>query len=141
MAKLAVKLCIFVLLVVSLGLSAFKAYSQDDQKQLENLQKRLDMITETADKICGIVHAQGETKSVAIKGAVHAELQGLAAHLANLGVSGAGDILSNSYQGVLQEQLSATLKDEAACKSKVFDALQIKLLPGQPSGVPSEQGI
>jgi hypothetical protein len=96
----------------------------------------LTAIADTADRICGIVATQGETQSSKVAGEVKAELSGLARRLASVGVSGAGDITSSSYQGVLQQDLPTTLRDVRDCKLKVFDRLVATVLPGVvvPSG-------
>ncbi len=100
--------------------------------QTIDTQKVLDQITNTADKICNVVLNRGETNSKEVKGEVRAQLNGLASKLADIGVSGSDNINNEAYQNVLRTDLSATLKDNAACKLKVFDTLQIKLLPPQP---------
>jgi len=60
---------------------------------------------------------------------VKTELSGLAKKLADLGVSGTGDINSAEYEGVVQQELTGALKDVRECMLKVFDTLQKKLLP------------
>lgn len=96
----------------------------------------LSAIADTADRVCGILAAQGEADSTKVTGEVRAELSGLAKRLASLGMSGAGDIASSKYQGMLQSDLPSTLKDIRDCKLKVLDKLQATVLPGttQPSG-------
>jgi hypothetical protein len=61
-----------------------------DLARAENLdaqQKALDLITNTADKICNVVSVRGEAKSSEVKGNVTAQLNGLASKLADIGVS------------------------------------------------------
>ncbi len=96
----------------------------------------LSAIADTADRICGILATRGEANTTKVTGEVHAELSGLAKRLASVGVSGSSDIASSNYQGMLQQDLPATLKDIRDCKLKVFDKLQATVLPGttQPSG-------
>src|SRR3954451_7328832 len=65
----------------------------------------LTAIADTADRICGIVATQGETQSSKVSGQVNTELNGLARLLVSIGISGAGEIMSSSYQGVLQKDL------------------------------------
>jgi hypothetical protein len=62
---------------------------------------------------------------------VNAELNGLAKRLADLGVSGAGDLTSKSYQGVLQRELADTLNNQRQCKLEVLRTLR-GLLPDPP---------
>ncbi len=89
----------------------------------------LDLITQTADRICNVVSTKGEAESADVKGQVQAQLSGLAAKLANLGVSGTGSINNEQYQNVLRQDLASTLRDNTECKLTVFKTLQPKLLP------------
>src|SRR5580658_7637205 len=65
----------------------------------------LDLITQTADSICNVISTRGEAGSSEVKGQVTAQLSGLAAKLAGVGVSGTGRITSEQYQGVLRTDL------------------------------------
>lgn len=103
-------------------------------------QKALDLITNTADKICNVVSTKGEANTSEVKGNVTAQLRGLASKLADVGVSGTGSITSGQYESVLRSDLAATLKDNAACKLKVFDTLQDKLLGSGSAPAPITQG-
>ena len=90
----------------------------------------LAAIADTADRICGIVTTQGDAKSSQVQGEIHAELSGLARRLATVGGSGAADITSSNYQGLLQQDLPTTLQDIRAGKLQVLEKLQATLLPG-----------
>jgi WD40 repeat protein len=86
-----------------------------------------------------MVSTKGEVDSSEANGNVTAQLSGLASKLADIGISGSGNINSGTYQNVLQQDLPTSLKDNAACKLKVFDSLQSKLLepaPAYPVPVP-----
>jgi hypothetical protein len=89
----------------------------------------LNLITQTADRICSVVSTKGEAESADVKGQVQAQLTGLAAKLASVGVSGTGSINNEQYQNVLRQDLASTLHDNAQCKLKVFQTLEGKLLP------------
>jgi hypothetical protein len=102
-------------------------------ESLEAEQKALDLITNTADKICNVVSTRGEAESSEVKGEIKAQLKGLAAKLADAGISGTGSIINEQYQSVLREDLPTALRDSAACKLKVFDTLQNKLLQTRPA--------
>jgi hypothetical protein len=91
-------------------------------------QAAINLITNTADKICNVVSTKGEAGSTEVKGQLKAELSGLAARLATVGVSGSGSINSEQYQNVLRQDLATTLRDNANCKLKVFEKLEEKLL-------------
>ena len=90
----------------------------------------LSAIADTADRICGILSTRGEANTTKITGDIRAELSGLAKRLASIGVSGSNDITSSGYQGMLQKDLPAALKDVRDCKLQVLDKLQATVLPG-----------
>ena len=93
----------------------------------------LTLIENTADRICGVVVPAGSATSTEAKGAVKVELQGLASQLVNAGMQGSGGITTEAYQGVVREQLASVLVTTAGCKLRVFEVLQVKLLPGYQS--------
>lgn len=88
----------------------------------------LRAITDTADKICGVVAAAGESQSTKVSGDVKAQLSGLAKRLADLGLTGTGSLEADSYAGVLRSDLPTALDSQRECKLKVFDSLQKRLL-------------
>ncbi len=94
-----------------------------------NQQRALALITDTADRICSVVHERGEASSSEAQGQVRAQLSGLAARLADAGVNVAGSISNGRYEGVLREQLADTLKNNVECKLNVFKSLQARLVP------------
>jgi hypothetical protein len=71
-------------------------------------------------------------------GDVRAQLSGLAKRLADLGISGTGDITSESYEGILQGELATALKDMRECKLAVFNSLKQVLLPAPPPAPPQQ---
>lgn len=95
----------------------------------------LAAIGEAADRICVPVAQSGHTTQTAAKGNVQAGLSWLTRRLADLNLTGTGEIASTEYQGLLQNDLAATLGDIRKCKLHVFESLQRKLLPDvSPSG-------
>jgi hypothetical protein len=96
--------------------------------QVPNAGPMLELISNTADRICGVVRDSGTASSSAVQGAVNAELSGLASRLAGAGLQGTGSITNEDYQGVLRSELAITIRDIAACKLRVFDSLQAKLI-------------
>jgi hypothetical protein len=90
----------------------------------------LKAITDTADRICGVVAAAGESQSVKVTGDLKAQLSGLAKRLADLGISGTGSFDADNYVGVLQSDLPTALGSLRECKLKVFDKLEAKLITG-----------
>ena len=89
---------------------------------------QIELITDTADRICNVVTATGSASSMDVQGEVKAELSGLASRLANAGISGSGKLAEERYQNVLREDLAGVLRDNAACKLKVFETLSSKIL-------------
>jgi len=69
---------------------------------LEAQQKALELITNTADRICNIVSTKGDADSTEAKGDVKAQVNGLLSKLADIGVSGSGGINNETYQNVLR---------------------------------------
>jgi hypothetical protein len=90
----------------------------------------LAAIADTADRICGIVADKGQAGSQDVQGEIHAQLNGLARTLGNIGGSGAAKITTNEYQGLLQKDLPTTLEGMRTCKLQVLKTLQTTLLPG-----------
>jgi hypothetical protein len=115
---------VFALVV---GIAAIAFFDAADAASLDAPQA-LELITKTADSICNVVSTKGEAESAEVKGEVKAQLSGLAAKLADAGVSGSGAIKSDRYQNVLRQDLASALHDNTSCRLKVFDALQTKLL-------------
>jgi hypothetical protein len=95
--------------------------------------KALSLIEDAADKICGSISTQGSSDSIKAKGDIEAALSGLLKKLGDVGIRGAGEITSQSYVGVLQQDLPKTLEDIRNCKLKVFESLKEKLLSNQSS--------
>ncbi|HET6376865.1 MAG TPA: hypothetical protein VFG05_00925 [Methylocella sp.] len=118
----------------------YPLYDSAHADNFEAQQKALDLITAAADKICNVVSTRGEVNSSEVQGNVTVQLRGLATKLAEAGVSGTGSITSEQYENVLRSDLAATLKDNTACRLKVFETLQQKLLGSSPSIEPGISG-
>ena len=103
----------------------------------ELLGDQIKLITDTADRICNVVTANGSASSMDVQGEVKAELRGLASKLASAGISGSGKLAEEHYQNVLREDLAGTLRDNAACKLKVFETLSTKIR----TSVPEEERV
>jgi hypothetical protein len=120
------------ILIISVPFAAHAQTNDDPAKALQ-------LITDTADRICNVVASSGRSDTSEVQGQVKAELGGLASRLANVGISGSGKLDNENYQNVLRQDLATTLRDNAACKLKVFDTLQSRLLPNAPSAGPSRR--
>jgi hypothetical protein len=117
-----------------LGVLTFlQVLSASSTVRAQDVEVTLTLITTTADRICGVVVPAGSATSTEAKGAVKVELQGLASQLVGAGVQGSGGITTEAYQGVMQGQLGDVLHTQAECKLRVFEVLQVKLLPGYQS--------
>jgi len=101
--------------------------------QTLNIERALELIANTADRICNVVNTYGDTNSLNAKGNVKAQLNGLAAKLADVGIEGSASLENEQYQNVLRKDLANTLKDNAACKTNIFNVLSDKLLGFQES--------
>jgi hypothetical protein len=89
----------------------------------------LDLITETAQKICNDVPTAGERQSVEANGDVKAALNGLLKRLGDIGVSGAGKYEAEQYVGVLQKDLAVVLRENSECKVTVLRLLIDRVMP------------
>ena len=110
--------------------------SAADAESLGDQANALKLITDTADKICNVVTAAGSSRNFDVEGQLKAELGGLASRLAGVGISGSGKLNEEQYQNVLRQDLAATLRDNAACKLKVFETLSTKILSSVPQAEP-----
>jgi hypothetical protein len=107
------------------------AQTVDDQQKAV-----IEVIISTAHSLCYDLATVSRTKAEGVKGDVKAQLTGLASKIADIGLTGAGDITDSETEGVLQTDLAAALKDSAACKTHVLDTLASKLLSPQPAPPP-----
>jgi parallel beta-helix repeat protein len=99
-------------------------------------EQALKQITDAAERLCGTVATTGSANTLKVKGDIRAELNGLVKKLADLGVKGAGEIETTSYEGVVQQELTTALRDVRECKLKVFQLLEDKLILRNPASVP-----
>jgi hypothetical protein len=120
-ARLIATTAIYALPVSHLGARA------DD---LGDVQKRLSLIYDAADHICGVVKAEGN--SLAAKGEVRAQLSGLIAKLADVG--GSAGLDKESYTGVLQADAAKSIAHNEDCRQNIYNSLQPVLLTPGPRG-------
>jgi eukaryotic-like serine/threonine-protein kinase len=107
------------------------ALAQDDLASRQRA--ALKDIRETAADICGTIEQRGQQSESEIAGKVQAKLNGVMSKVADLGIEGTGHLKSKEYQGVLQTELAATLKESANCRKDVFEKLMEKMLPTAPT--------
>ena len=99
-------------------------------QDLDGQAKALRAISAFAAETCGSPLAlEGSATNLELSGEIKAQLQGLVARVADVGMTGAGKYKSGAFKNVLHEQLAEALKDAATCKLKVFELLQEKMVP------------
>jgi hypothetical protein len=120
----------FVLQVVS--------WTSMAQAQAQDVAKILELIANTADRICYVIVDKGSASSAEAKGAVNVELNGLASRLIGAGVNGTGGITNEEYQNVLRQEMANAIHDSAICKLQVLESLNPKLLTVPVSPKPED---
>lgn len=105
-------------------------------QSIDEQAKALNLITETADRICNVVSDKGTANSSEVKGDINVQLSRLASLLAAAGITGTASITNEAYQGPLRQDLAKVLNDNATCKLQVFISLQNKLILQAPSATP-----
>ena len=108
---------------VVLSLSTFPAALRAAAQTTDTLRQTLDLIVETANRICNVVPASGQASPTDVQGNVRLQLEGLSRKLADAGLSGTAKLTSEQYQVVIREQLAATFGNNAQCKVEVFRSL------------------
>ena len=102
--------------------SAANAYALEADKEI------LKTIGDFAERICPNVPLEGSSSSVELSGSAKADLSGLLKNLAALGIQGAAKYQESQFQGLLQKDLRAAMRDSNDCKLKVANTLMGKLL-------------
>jgi hypothetical protein len=126
-------------LVKVVALSACSYLVSPPAHAADTAQQALKEITDTADRLCGVVATSGRSDSVKVKGDIKASLSGLAKKLADLGISGSGEVNTSSYEGVVQQELAKTLNDVRECKVQVLNILA-KMIPNAHSDIEPWRG-
>ena len=101
-----------------------KASDDSDPLQAQALQ----LIPDTADRICGTISTEGYSSLSEISGEASLELSKVIKSLVDIGIEGAAKYQESHYQGVLREDLIDAIKSGQQCKLIVFDRLQEKLI-------------
>ncbi|GAA0627712.1 hypothetical protein [Thalassospira tepidiphila] len=110
--------------------------------ELDQQKQAIDLIQKTASALCNNIPTDGETTTVTLDGEATLELNMLFRKLVDLNISGAAEFSRGTYQGVLQEDLSAIVLASQECTRAVWTDLQAKLIPSlttvDPQLSPSE---
>jgi hypothetical protein len=97
-------------------------------QDLEAQTKALRVISAFAAETCNHFALEGNSTSLELSGDVKAQLQGLIAQVAGLGITGAGKYKNDAFKNILHEQLADALKTSSTCKLEVFKVLQEKMV-------------
>jgi hypothetical protein len=104
---------------------SYVARADDLKAQVE----ALNAINAFAGQTCGDpLPFDGRSDHLELSGDIKAQLAGVIAKVADLGISGAGKYKNESFKNVMHEQLAQALKDGANCKLEVFKVLQEKMI-------------
>ena len=110
-------------------MEAHVLHAQDVNQQ----QAALKLIHETANELCTTVPIEGGGQNVDLTGSAQAKLTGVISKVVDLGVDGAAKYQSDTYKGVLRQELAAAIKNGNDCRLSVFNTLVPKLLTNLPA--------
>lgn len=110
---------------ILIAISVFSAAAYGQSTVIDTL----EIIGNYVDRICGLVALKGGANSWEVRGDIKAELKGLAAKLAEAGVSGGGKITSDEYTNVVRDQLAGVWKTNQTCRVTIDKELRATLLP------------
>jgi hypothetical protein len=128
--KAIIKELIMNRLVFFSFLFAISTFSIADS--IENKKEALAIIASTADQICNKnVQQSSQSNELSLSGGANAEIAGLIKKLVDLGIVGAGSYSSKETQGILQNELSGSIKSQSNCKQGIFYALLEKFIPSE----------
>jgi hypothetical protein len=98
------------------------------ERSPEDTQRILSMISEFADRLCKDIPLAGTGENNELSGNAKRELSKFVGEIVDLKLAEAKRFQSAEYQGLLQEDLVAALKQNADCRLQVFKELSLKLL-------------
>jgi len=96
--------------------------------KLDHTERALSIISKFADEFCKSPPTGGTAHSVELSGRSKAELDRVLRRLVKLGYENAGKYNYTNYQGLLQTDVLAAIRDNTKCREHVLDALSSKLL-------------
>lgn len=111
--------------------------SSRSHAELAAQKEALDLITETAERICRSPSTEGHDASLELTGAAKVELNKTLARLAGLGIEGAAKYKQSKYENVLQKDLAGVIRQATDCRRDIATKLIEKLLPS-PSSIPDQ---
>ncbi len=106
---------------------------------LKEHKEALKVISDFANEMCDKIPIKGKGENVELTGEARAGLNGLFKKLANIGIEGVADYQKSEYEGLLQKDLAATLKDSRNCKLEILNQLKSIIFTSNDDGdhVPS----
>ena len=111
----------------------------------QDVNKALDEIAATANRLCDVVREAGTAESAEVKDSVKIQVEGLTRTVESLGVPGTGRLSSKADQGLLRRDLATALIDRQRCRFDVFMTLQAKLIPdmnfAQPAPAEEQKAV
>ena len=101
----------------------------------------LKLITDTAREICVDLPLSASEQRITLSADASAKLAEVARKLADLGVSGAATFTrTDSARALLESDVLPAMKDQSACRIRIFERLESKLLaPPQKQGCTFEE--
>lgn len=117
------------------AISLLSSYSAE-AIELDEQKQAIDLIQKTASALCSNIPTDGETTTLTLNGEAALELNKLFKKLVDLNITGAAEFSRGTYQGVLQEDLSAIVLASQECTKAVWTDLQAKLIPSLPTTDP-----
>ena len=101
----------------------FQNQTKSDQKQAQQ-ERALNMIGDFADRLCNKIPLGGSAEDLELSGKAKVEFSNLLKKIADLGIEGSAKYQKKEFEGVLQKDLAALVKDNAKCKLEVFKDLK-----------------
>jgi hypothetical protein len=133
LANVPLRIIVFFLIAGTL-VCPRDAWSVDSQTQAA-----LNMIADTADRICQSAPLEHTEEGIKLNGDARAKVNGLLGKLADLGVQGSGQFNSEQSKGVLEAHIVDAMQASNNCKLTVFQTLEKDLIRSQTS-IPNSSG-
>lgn len=89
----------------------------------------INVIVDFADRLCKSSPLQGQQMSLELSSTAKAELNEVVRKIVDLGIEGAAKYKNSEFQGFLQKDLAAIVKDSTDCRREVWRDLKDKLVP------------
>jgi hypothetical protein len=114
------------LMFLFFGLLSASSVIADDTK------RALDEIAGFAERVCQTAPLSSDSNQLELSGQANADLRGLVAKVAGLGISGAAKYRNEQSEGVLQKDLAPLLSKSVDCKERISYKLIDKLIAPTP---------